>query len=129
MAVVVTKLNNPNLYFVLKSRGGNVGRYLAKKATFVTLKAKAQVGVDTGALQKSIGWSYGIKPNGPFVKIGSHLSHAYLHHEGSRPHIITPKVKKALKFSSKGKIVITQMVRHPGTKPNRYLTDNLRWFK
>jgi hypothetical protein len=129
MTIVVTKLNRANLAFVLKAREGNVGRYLTKKATFVTLKAKAQVGVKTGALQRSINWSYGIKPSGPFVRIGSPLSYAYLHHEGSRAHIITPKVKKALKFSSKGAIIITQRVRHPGTKPNKYLTDNLRWFR
>ena len=28
-------------------------------------------------------------------------------------------------FASKGNVIYTTSVNHPGTKPNRYLTDNL----
>jgi hypothetical protein len=129
MSRVVVKWNNSEVQRVLYSRNGNVGRYLIKKAIVVKTKASAQVGVDTGALKKSIGWKFGRNSLGPYVDIGSPLRHAYLHHEGTRPHLIVPKKAQVLRFSSKGSIIYTQRVRHPGTRPNRYLTDNLRWFK
>jgi hypothetical protein len=129
MGIVVTKLNDRNIAYLLKSPSGSVGRWLTRQAVLVTAKAKSQAGVKTGALKASINWSYGINPVGPFVKIGSSVSYAYVHHEGTKAHIITPRTNKSLKFSSKGAIIFTQRVRHPGTRPNRYLTDNLKWFK
>lgn len=37
---------------------------------------------------------------------------------GSKPHIITPNAKKALRFVTKGgDVVFTKRVKHPGTKP------------
>ena len=38
---------------------------------------------------------------------------------------ITPDTAEVLRFSSRGRIVYTRVVRHPGTKPNKYLADNL----
>ena len=40
--------------------------------------------------------------------------------EGSKPHTITPTVKKCLHFFTKGGVeVFAKSVRHPGTKPRR----------
>jgi hypothetical protein len=131
MASVVTvyKLNDRNIAYLLKSPSGHVGRYLTKKAIIVTAKAKSQAGIKTGALKRSISWNYGVNAAGPYVRIGSPLSYAYLHHEGTAPHIIRPRQRRYLKFTSKGSIVFSRRVRHPGTRPNRYLTDNLKWFR
>jgi hypothetical protein len=49
-----------------------------------------------------------------------------MHHQGTRPHIIVPRRAQTLRFYSRGRIVYSKLVHHPGTKPNRYLTDNLR---
>lgn len=129
MSDINIKLNKLELDRVLFRRDGNVGRYLIKRAIIVKAKARAQVGKDTGRLRQSINWKYGRNAIGPYVDIGSPLRYAYLHHEGTRPHLIVPKKAQVLRFSSRGTIVYTHKVRHPGTKPNRYLTDNLRWFK
>jgi hypothetical protein len=122
-------LDQKQIKFLTTDRRGSVGRYLIRRAIFVTAKAKSQVNSRTGALRKSIGWTFGVGLLGPNVRIGSDLSYARLHHEGSRPHVITPNKRQALKFSSKGAVIFAQRVLHPGTKPNRYLTDNLRWFR
>jgi hypothetical protein len=131
MASVLTvyKLNDRNIAYVLKSPNGNVGRYLTKKAVIVTAKAKAQAGTKTGALKRSINWRYGINSIGPYVRIGSSVPHAYLHHEGTGPRIIRPRKRLYLRFVSKGTIVFSRKVIHRGARPNRYLTDNLKWYR
>lgn len=44
---------------------------------------------------------------------------------GTAPHVIRPKNKKALKFKSGGKTIITKQVNHPGTRPNPFIRDTL----
>ena len=39
---------------------------------------------------------------------------------GTRAHVITPRHAKALRFVVGGKVVFTQRVNHPGTKPNPF---------
>jgi hypothetical protein len=128
MAVRIT-LDSKQINFLTKDPKGAVGKYLTKRAIILKTRAKAQVGAKTGKLRSSIKWGYGIGALGPEIFVGSNLSYARLHHEGSRPHIITPNRRKKLKFSSKGVVIFAHRVKHPGTKPNRYLTDNLKLFK
>lgn len=40
--------------------------------------------------------------------------------EGTRPHLIVARRKRALHFFVGGREVFTQRVRHPGTKPNPF---------
>lgn len=44
---------------------------------------------------------------------------------GSRPHVITARTGKALRFVIAGRVVYTRRVQHPGTRPNPYLTRHL----
>lgn len=115
----------PVLTFELVDRRGMTGRYLHRVAKKIVIGAKAQVGVKTGKLQRSIRITHVPLTSGASVHIGSKVKYAYLHHEGSKPHIITPKGPDVLRFMSKGRIVHTRLVRHPGTKPNRFLSDQL----
>lgn len=110
---------------LLNSPSGEVGRYLAKRGTRILVAAKNQVGVKTGRLKASINMRQYRSVGGQSLKIGSPLNYALIHHEGTRPHIITPDTAEVLRFSSRGRIVYTRVVRHPGTKPNKYLADNL----
>ena len=114
------------LDFVLNNPSGDVGRHLARKGRLITMAAKAQVGVRTGALRASIHMRHLRDSRGQFVRIGSALNYAYLHHEGSKPHVITPNRAQVLRFVNRGRVIYAHAVMHPGTKPNRYLTDNLR---
>lgn len=110
----------------LYSTNGPVGRYLARKGRMIESAAKRQVGVSTGALRSSIHMRHISDPRGQFIRIGSSLSYARAHHEGTKPHLIRPNTAQMLRFTSKGQIVFAHMVRHPGTPANRYLTDNMR---
>jgi hypothetical protein len=62
---------------------------------------------------------------GQYVQIGSALSYALMHHEGTRPHKITASKAPKLVFAKRGALIATISVQHPGTKPNKYLSDNL----
>ena len=117
------------LDFLLNSPEGDVGRYLANKGRLITVAAKAQVGVRTGALRSSIHMRHLRDSRGQYVKIGSNLDYALLHHQGSKPHVIRPDRSKVLRFVRGSRIIYTSSVMHPGTKANRYLSDNLKLVK
>lgn len=112
--------------FLLRDPNGMVADHFHDLSRRTVRLAKRQVGVDTGALKASIG--YTLRATGaPIVsRIGSSNKIALLHHEGSVPHVILPKKAQTLRFKSHGRIVYAKIVNHPGTKPNRYLTDSLR---
>ncbi len=118
--------NESNVRFLLKSPYGAVGRDLFQRAIKVERAARRQVGVKTGKLRSSITVKNQVLTTyGQKYAVGSDLSYALLHHNGSRPHVILPVRAQNLVFISKGKLIVTNRVNHPGTKPNRYLTDNL----
>lgn len=104
---------------------GEVGRYLEKRAALLRRLARAQVGVKTGRLKQSIQYRIVRQGSGLVAIIGSDNKIALMHHNGTKPHIILPRRAKTLRFFSRGRIVYAQIVHHPGTKHNRYLTDNL----
>jgi hypothetical protein len=114
---------------MLNSPEGDVGKYLAKKGRLITAAAKAQVGVRTGALRSSIHMRHLRDSRGQYVKIGSNLDYALLHHQGTKPHVIRPDRAKVLRFVRGSTIIYATSVMHPGTKANRYLSDNLKLVK
>lgn len=127
--ITVTKLviYKPVLNFELNNRYGMVGQHLHKIANRINMGAKAQVGYKSGHLRRSIHIEHVDGARGQSVKIGSDVSYALLHHEGTRPHIIAPSPPNTvLRFRAGAKIIHSPIVRHPGTKPNRYLSDQLR---
>lgn len=127
MATVV--IRKAELSYLLDSPSGPVGRHLAKKGRAVLVAARAQVGVRTGALRNSLHMRHLRDSRGQFVRIGSPLNYALAHHEGTKPHRITPDRAQVLRFVRGSTVVYAHSVMHPGTKPNRYLTDNLRLVK
>lgn len=118
-------LYNPQFENYINDPTGKVGRYVKARGRAIVGAAKRQVGVDTGALRKSIVMVHTRHKYGHKLWIGSKLPYAYLHHEGSRPHLIVPKKSEVLRFSSGSRIVYSRAVLHPGTRPNRFLSDQL----
>ena len=127
MATVVFR--KAELDFLLNSPEGDVGKYLAKKGRLIMAAAKAQVGIRTGALRSSSHMRHLRDSRGQYVKIGSNLDYALLHHQGTKPHVIRPDRAKVLRFVRGSRIIYTTSVMHPGTKANRYLSDNLKLVK
>lgn len=120
-------LYKPIVNFELRNMYGTVGRYIRKVGQRVARRARAQVGVRTGLLKASIQMKVIRRRGEVAVKIGGYTDYALLHHQGSRPHVITPtKPGTQLVFMRGTRLIRTPMVMHPGTKPNRYLTDQLR---
>lgn len=117
------------MYYTLKSPAGPVGRHLYKRALIIQAGARAQVGFKTGRLKSSIHIMQKATPTGQEVMIGSPVKeYALIHHNGSKPHVILPRrVGGKLVFMSTSggrmRLVVTDRVNHPGTKPNPYLTD------
>ena len=111
--------------FVLRDPGGLVYPYIKDKTEEVVRLSKVQVGVDTGALRDSI--SYRMRAGaGPVAsRVTAHDRKALMHHEGTKPHIIEGKTK-TLKFADGPTVIYRKRVMHPGTKPNRFLTDSLQ---
>lgn len=118
-------LDTAKLDKLINQQQGEVGQHLDRIARVITQRAKNQVGRESGALQSSINWRYERISVGQQRIIGSDLPYALAHHEGTRPHVIKPKQAEVLSFKSKGVIVHVDEVKHPGTKANRYLTDNM----
>jgi hypothetical protein len=119
---------------MLRGPRGPVVMYMIKQADKVQTAAKKQCGYgagnsEYGHLRDSI--VKRIMANGssdPIIQIGSSHPIALMHHDGTAAHVIFPSSASVLAFEADWSdgMVFAPMVNHPGTKPNHYLTDNLR---
>lgn len=116
---------------------GPVGRDLARRGERVRDAARAQVRIGAPDplrpkvgphLRDTITSHVFADARGLVARVGSDAPTALLHHEGTRPHEIVPRTARVLRFHwpKAGRVVYLRRVQHPGTRPNRYLTDNLR---
>lgn len=118
-------INKLELDRALNSPTGEVGMWLRRRGQLMTLAAKQQVGVETGRLRDSIHMRQDRDPLGQKMIIRATGPHAVPHHDGTKPHIITPNDANILRFTAGGRVVYTHKVNHPGTRPNRYLADQM----
>lgn len=122
---VIVRINKPVLDHFLNAKSGTVGRWLEKRGEIIVAAARMQVGKRTGFLAGSIHARQSREPYGQKLVIGSELNYALAHHEGTKPHIIVAKRAQMLRFHAGGRVIYTRAVKHPGTRANRYLKDNL----
>lgn len=116
-----------NFDHFLNAPTGEVGQNLRKRGKYIITKAKAQVGVDTGRLRSSIHMIHTRAGSEQVLWIGSRERHALLHHEGTRAHMVVPRSQQILRYGTQGRVVYSRSVKHPGTKANHYLSDQLRF--
>lgn len=115
---------------------GTVGRWMFRRGAVALGAAKAQVGVRTGALKAAISMEHDRRGPGrqQRIRIGTlqegntRRGYAVLHHEGTAPHVIRAKKGRMLYFTVRGRRHTAQMVFHPGTRANKYLTDTFAIF-
>lgn len=113
----------------LNTSKGELWKWLHIRGEHAVEGAKRKVHVRTGALQRSIHMRHLGNFTGQYLWIGSEKHYAELHHNGSRPHMIRPNSpNKVLVFSKGSRVVFASQVMHPGTKPNPYLSSQLRHF-
>lgn len=120
-------LNRSALDYELNHPSGMIGRALHKNGARMVLGARKMVGVQSGRLQRAIHYRISRTPHGQVLIVGvKGVPYARSHHEGTRPHLITPQRAQALRFSAGGRIVYARQVLHPGTKPNKYLSSQIK---
>lgn len=122
---------------ILRSPNGDGVRLMLRRADYLQTAAKRQIrighvhgGGGFGNLRDSITKHIMATGSGsamPIAVVGSDHPIALIHHEGTRPHDIRPRYKRALRWpgATKSGWRFAKVVHHPGTKPNRYLTDNM----
>lgn len=90
----------------------------------VVNSAKQRAPVDTGNMRNSIRQEP-VQVSGSRVTgvVLSAADYSMYVHEGTRPHIIRPRVAKALAFTIGGRQVFAKSVRHPGTKARPFLRN------
>lgn len=88
----------------------------------VVNRAKILCPVDTGRLRASIkGKASRTWTLRPQFTVSSNVDYAPMVHDGTRPHIIRPRTKQALKFTIGGQVVFAKVVHHPGTRARPFL--------
>lgn len=121
--------NPQGLAELLRGPDGPVARRVLEVGAILQPLARQQAGRDSGELQDTMVVQPGADGRGPFARVGSAAQHARLHHDGTEPHTIVPRTAKVLRFpTGKGSTVYVyaRRVEHPGTRPNRFLTDPAR---
>lgn len=141
LASVRFEADNVAIQQYMKDGGGPVVHMLIQRGDLVKDAAKQQIrmghiyaglqGQGGGARQNlsdTVHSRLDLSPtDGPIISVGSDLAPlAIIVHDGSKPHDIVPRTATVLRFMRpQGGVIFTKRVRHPGTKPNRYLLDNL----
>lgn len=115
---------------LLHSPAGPIARHLIERATKVQMAARAQAPRRTGCLQESI--VKRVETHGGEIAIRivsdttpcspSRTSYSLYVHEGTVPHDIPGAFGIPSPFGIGGRF---DGKFHPGTAPNRFLTDNL----
>lgn len=126
-SVFRVRLYKVRIRTMLNTPSGKLWWALHRRGEAIVRGAKRQVGVKTGALRQSIHMRHTGNVTGQYLWIGAKKSYAYMHHEGTRPHLITPNPpRETLVFRSGTRLIRTPVVNHPGTKGNPYLTTPMR---
>lgn len=131
----------------MRSPQGPVYRDMARRAARVKEEARRLVGVYVppdaysaanrkrrpGTLRDSIVTRVTEQGGLPVWTVGSQDPIALIHHEGTIPHPIRARLKPLLVFFwpngyDGARVYAFKSVNHPGTKPNRFLTNAMRVF-
>lgn len=129
MADAVVVIDPAKVQQFIRDGNGPVFLEMVKRGERVKAEAKRRVGKQTHNLENRIVKRVVEVDGLPAIAVGwVGVPYGILHHEGTRPHTIRARKAKVLKFYSAraGKTIYTKQVNHPGTKPNRFLTDALR---
>lgn len=124
MARVRIKLSRDELQAVAAQSAGK----LVLSATRRTLnRARVLSPWDTGNLRASHTMLIrSLKRKRAVGRVSTRVKYALAVHDGTKPHVIRPKRRKALKFKYRGRTVIVRKVNHPGTEARPWLRQAMR---
>jgi hypothetical protein len=112
-----------------RAQDGPVGKQLDIRSRMVMQEAQRTVPVRTGTLLASIRREYGTNAIGAYWQVHAGVAGLtdYLGYilNGTPPHIIRPRRRKALRFIAGGRVTFATKVQHPGTRKNNFLENAL----
>lgn len=79
----------------------------------------------TGVLERAIESDVQDRPLTGYVFVTRDAPYGKYVHEGTKPHAIYPRKKRALRWATGGGFVFAKGVMHPGTEPDPFLKDAL----
>lgn len=120
------KWNKGELDHLLNQPSGPVGKHMKTIGLKTLAGAKAMAGYRTGELRAKLYMKHKRKGRYQYVEVGSKAKHAYMHHQGTKRHLIRPDNGRILRFNVGGQVVYARKTLHPGTKPNPFLTVQMR---
>ena len=102
---------------------GLASPYIAETTRRALNASRVGSPVDKGIMRASHEMTMQVRRTAVIGRVHVPVKYARMVHDGTRPHIIRPRRKQALKFfwKKKGVTVIAKMVRHPGTKARPWL--------
>jgi hypothetical protein len=87
-------------------------------------RAKHRFRTNTGLLEKAVDYEVNKAEMEATVFLDEAVaSYAPWVHDGTDPHWILPRAKKALRWTKNGNFVFAKKVWHPGTKPDKFLYE------
>jgi hypothetical protein len=104
---------------------GPVVKDLLRRMRRVKFESRKLVRVRTGRLLSTIDTRVGSNSGGVYVDVvagGRGITYTGYEHDGTRPHVIRARRKKALRFMINGQVVFRTKVNHPGTTGTLFLT-------
>jgi hypothetical protein len=120
---VEVQIDQGRLARLLRARGSIAERGLRRRTERVAGIARREA---PGRMGNYIDWKIESGPRGlQGVIVCDHPATLFVLY-GTRPHIIRPRRKKALRFDVGGRTVFAAVVHHPGTRPNDFLGRALR---
>lgn len=121
--MAIIRIDQAALRRMLNSPTDIVGRDLQRRANAAAAETRR---LAPGSVPSQIvGPQIGHRGNELSATIESrHPATLYLVN-GTRPHLIRPRTRQALRFTVGGRVVFAKLVRHPGTSPNDYMNKGL----
>lgn len=119
----------PGWKHTFQSTQGPVGAYFKDLGKGGVRFAKQKVSIESGKLYRSINTYTGIMYGNVYTDYGSSNRIAYIHHEGAKRHGIkarNPNGYLRFYWKKRQRWVTVKSVKHPGHRPNPYLTYRLR---
>lgn len=121
----------PVVYVKVFHEGSGPARYLGKKANAVAVMAKTIAPKKTGFMAASIAVDRNRNEKGQYAfgyRVYTPVYYGFYVHEGTGPHVMS-KYPGTFRFAGTGsyfgQMVFTEVVRHPGTPAQPFLTDAL----
>lgn len=139
MSAVKVTLDGARIAAEMRSPTGPLARHLLTRAEEFKQMARKQINDKSGCLSGSIVKRFEETPTGIRIRViadtspcsRNHESYALAVHEGTKEHVIEGNPLLAFPWDNGPEgagMYFFASVKHPGTKPNRFFTDNLHIF-